>query len=344
ERGFDGCRGGGDGGTGSRGLHVRERAGEAIDHREEDDVERFLSVRAIEQVVDVRDAQLAGEAGVDGAALGAFLVHFFAGVIAEDDVLRLDAEGGEVAGEDGRLRVHVEHAGHADAQGGAPLHELSALFLGGGDLVFRRRVGLARDVGDAEHLLGGDFDEVGVGLLDFVEAALDAAHLFDVFDGALFAGGDDEALRAGFEGDLGLSGALIVQRNQVSLNIDEVAQASRPMKVLTRPLSQRRPASRAAPMAPASPQCSCTMTSAGVSLPLKRDSMKSTWALTAARLYCVPPCKRKRVPMAERLGICETYNQMFLGSTLQRPAMISSGFQPWRWKSTMSLCMKTAQP
>ena len=27
-----------------------------------------------------------------------------------------------------------------------------------------------------------------------------------------------------------------------------------------------------------------------------------------------------------------------------RPAMISSGFQPWRWKSTMSDCMKTAQP
>jgi hypothetical protein len=35
---------------------------------------------------------------------------------------------------------------------------------------------------------------------------------------------------------------------------------------------------------------------------------------------------------------------MFFGSTLQSPAMISSGFQPWRWKSTMSDCMKTAQP
>src|ERR1035437_5960625 len=64
ERGFDSGGRGGDGGTGSRGLHVRERAGEAIDHREEDDVERLLSVRAIEQIVDVRDAQLAGEAGV----------------------------------------------------------------------------------------------------------------------------------------------------------------------------------------------------------------------------------------------------------------------------------------
>ena len=33
-----------------------------------------------------------------------------------------------------------------------------------------------------------------------------------------------------------------------------------------------------------------------------------------------------------------------LGRTLARPARISSGFQPWRWKSTMSDCMKTAQP
>ncbi len=48
--------------------------------------------------------------------------------------------------------------------------------------------------------------------------------------------------------------------------------------------------------------------------------------------------------MAERFGICETYSQMFFGSTLHRPAMISSGFHPWRWKSTMSLCMNTAQP
>src|ERR1019366_4109110 len=75
ERGFDGGRRGGDGGTGARGLHMGERAGEAVDHREEDDVERLFGVGAIEQVVDVRDAQLAGEAGVDGAALGAFLVH-----------------------------------------------------------------------------------------------------------------------------------------------------------------------------------------------------------------------------------------------------------------------------
>ena len=47
--------------------------------------------------------------------------------------------------------------------------------------------------------------------------------------------------------------------------------------------------------------------------------MKSTCAFTAARLYCVPPCNRKRLPIAERFGICETYSQMFLGSTLHEP-------------------------
>ena len=57
-------------------------AGQAIDHREEDDVERLLGVHVVEQVVDVRNAQLGGEARVDGAALGAFLVQLLAGVIA----------------------------------------------------------------------------------------------------------------------------------------------------------------------------------------------------------------------------------------------------------------------
>ena len=82
--------------------------------------------------------------------------------------------------------------------------------------------------------------------------------------------------------------------------------ASMPTKVDWRPLSHNRPASSPAPIAPASPQCWWTITSAFRSLPLKRDSMKSTCDLTAARLYCVPPCSRNRVPMAEMFGIWET--------------------------------------
>ncbi len=51
----------------------------------------------VEQVVHVRDAELGREAGVDGAALGAFLVQLLGGVVGVDEVLRLDAERLEVA-------------------------------------------------------------------------------------------------------------------------------------------------------------------------------------------------------------------------------------------------------
>ena len=67
------------------------------------------------------------------------------------------------------------------------------------------------DVRHAEDRLGGDLDEVRVGLLDLVEVALDAAHLLDVLDRALFAGGDDQPLRAGFQRDLGLHRRLVVR-------------------------------------------------------------------------------------------------------------------------------------
>src|SRR5215471_7395334 len=225
ERGLHGCRRGCHGGTRAAGLHVAQRAGEAVDHRKEDDVERLLGVHPVEQVVDVGDAELAGETRVDGAALGAFLVQLLAGVVAEDQVLGLDAEAGEVAGEDRRLRVHVEHARHADADFGALLEQPGALFLRRGDLDFRRRVGHERNVRNAEDRLGGDLDEVRVGFLDLVQVALDAAHLLDVFDGALFAGGDDEALRALIERNFGLRGATVIGGKRGGLDVDECAQA-----------------------------------------------------------------------------------------------------------------------
>ncbi len=37
------------------------------------------------------------------------------------------------------------------------------------------------------------------------------AHVLDVFDGALFAGGDDQALGAGFERDFGLDRRLVIR-------------------------------------------------------------------------------------------------------------------------------------
>ena len=64
-------RRGGHGRAGARALGAAEVAGEVVDHREEDVVERLLRVVRVEQVVDVRDAELRGEARVDRAALGA---------------------------------------------------------------------------------------------------------------------------------------------------------------------------------------------------------------------------------------------------------------------------------
>ena len=94
---------------------------------------------------------------------------------------------------------------------GALLHQRGALLLRGGDLrtwaadrppaacPARGRPACARDL-----------DEVRVRLLDLVEIALDAAHLVDVFDRALFAGRDDQPLRAFFERNLGLRRRLVV--------------------------------------------------------------------------------------------------------------------------------------
>ncbi len=42
----------------------------------------------VEQVMDVRDAHLGGEAGVDGAALGPFFVQAFVREVGIDEVLR----------------------------------------------------------------------------------------------------------------------------------------------------------------------------------------------------------------------------------------------------------------
>ena len=63
ERRFHRVRSSGHGGAGAAGLDVLQIAGQAIDHREEDDVERLLGVHLVEQVVHVRNAELRGEAG-----------------------------------------------------------------------------------------------------------------------------------------------------------------------------------------------------------------------------------------------------------------------------------------
>ena len=76
------------------------------------------------QIVDVRDAHLGREAWIDGAATGAFAVHLRRRVIGVHDVRVGDPEAFEVGAEERRVRVHVQHARHADADLGPALHTL----------------------------------------------------------------------------------------------------------------------------------------------------------------------------------------------------------------------------
>ena len=173
----------------------------------------------------MRDADLGREARVDGAALGAFLVELLAGVLRPDEVLRLHPQRLEVGGEERPAGVHVERLGHADLQLGALLHQLGAFFLRGGELQLRQRIGDHRRFVALEGRLGRDLHQVGVFLLDGVNVALDDAHLLHVFDSSLFAGGDDQALRAVSERDLGLHRRLVIRVRGSGLDVDEGAQA-----------------------------------------------------------------------------------------------------------------------
>ena len=101
----------------------------------------------------------------------------------------------------------------------------------------------------------------------------------------------------------------------------------------------------AAPIAPDSPQCGCTMIF-GCHV-LAREALLDEIDLRLDRRQVVLRAALQHevaCPRRARFGICATYSQMFFGSTAASPAMISSGFQPCRWKSTMSDCMNTAQP
>ena len=62
------------GGAGAMRLRVRQVARQIVNHGAEDDVERLLLVMDVKQVVHVWDTHFGREAGIDGAALGAFLV------------------------------------------------------------------------------------------------------------------------------------------------------------------------------------------------------------------------------------------------------------------------------
>jgi len=69
------------GGARPAGLDARELARQAVDHGEENNIQRLLRMHFVQQVMDVRNAEFRREAGVDSAALGAFFVQFLAGEV-----------------------------------------------------------------------------------------------------------------------------------------------------------------------------------------------------------------------------------------------------------------------
>ena len=199
--------------------------GQAVDHGEEDIVDRLLGVHDIQQIMHVRNAELGGEAWIDGAALGAFLIELLAGEIRVDDVLRLDPERSEVAGKDRRLGVHVQHARHADADVRTSLHQLGALFLRGRERVLRHWVGDDRGIRHAKHRFRGDLDKIRIGFLDAIQIPLDLTHVLHVLHCAFLAGGYDQPLGACLERHLGFHRGTILGIDQRGFDIDERAQA-----------------------------------------------------------------------------------------------------------------------
>src|ERR1700722_9478455 len=78
----------------------------------------------------------------------------------------------------------------------------------------------------------------------------------------------------------------------VSLSI-----TSKPRNCDRPPFSHQSSETRAAPIAPASPEYGCTTTSASGTF----ERMKSTCVFTTARFLCVPPCKIYFFPTCARL-------------------------------------------
>src|SRR6185437_5812514 len=218
------CRGRRHRGAGAAGLGIFQKCWQGINHGEENDVELLLGVDDVQQIVHVRNPNLRREAGINGAALGAFLVELLAGVLGPEQVFRLHAQRLEVGGEEGPAGIHVEGLGHADLEFAALLHQLNALLLGRGDGKLGQRVGHYRRLVILKGRLGRHFHQIRVLFLDGVNVALDDAHLVHILHRSLFAGGDDQALRALGQRHLGFGGRLVIRVGRYRLDVNESAQ------------------------------------------------------------------------------------------------------------------------
>ncbi len=180
-----------------------------------------------DQVVNVRDADLRGEARIDGAAARAGAVHVLAGELGVHQVLWLQAQALEIRAKQRCVEVHVQHTRHADAQAGALLHQRDALLGSRRPAAAGNGIGNLLRIARAPNLAGSDVHQIRIGVLDRVQARLDAAHGADVLDLSFFAGGDDQATFSGLQRDLRLKHRQRRSRLEMvaDIHVDEGAQA-----------------------------------------------------------------------------------------------------------------------
>src|SRR6185369_12836747 len=183
-------------GAGVRAHNLHQWRMQHVVHGEEDHVQWFLAVLLLDQVVNVRDADLGGETRIDRATAGTRTIQFGSCVIGVDDVLRLNSEALEITVKQRRVSVDVKHAWYANPQALAILHESDALFgrLRPGSR--RDRIGNALRAARAEDFFRSHVHEIWMLILNVVETSLDVLHLVCSLVLAHFAGGNDEALLA----------------------------------------------------------------------------------------------------------------------------------------------------
>ena len=176
-----------------RARRAFEVGGEHVDHGEEDRMQWLLGVLHEDQVINMRNANLRGKTRIDRAAPGASLVHVAIGVVGVDDVLRLQPECLEIRAEQWRVHIHVQHFGHADAEPGSLLHQLSTLLYLGFErpLSIWDRISSLRRILRAPYTRCGDLDVIGIRFLQCIEAGFDTTHVLHVFDLTFLASRND---------------------------------------------------------------------------------------------------------------------------------------------------------
>src|SRR5271154_5301042 len=156
----------------------------------------------LDQVVDVGYSDFRRETRVDGAAAGARAIQLGTRIVGINDVLRLKAQAFEVGVEQRSIRVDVQHAWNADADfaaicmSDALLGRLSPCACG-------NRVGHILGVRGTKYFFRSDIDKIRMLVPNLVQSSFDVFHFAQIFYRSFFAGGDDQALFAVHEWNLG---------------------------------------------------------------------------------------------------------------------------------------------